>query len=121
MTPFEVYLILNADSFRWLFGIAAASCLMVAIVMSAVATDCYIDDDKGKSCFRHARRILITGIASGALAFAIPSTKTLAAMVVVPTITTPQALHTMKKSAGQLYDLAVDALKSAVNEGHDHD
>lgn len=46
----------------------------------------------------------------------MPGTKTIAAMVVLPKLTSPQALDAMGSEAKELYDLAKGALKNLVGD-----
>jgi hypothetical protein len=51
----------------------------------------------------------------------MPSTKTIAAMIVLPKITSPQAINTMSKESRDIYDLAKRALTKLVDDKPDQE
>lgn len=116
MDAWTIYWILQLDSINSAFGtialisgIASSS----AFVFSGIV---WLNQEEQaakiirKFSYRAAWIFAIT-IASGAL---IPSTKTAAAMVVIPAIANNE---TIRNEAADLYKLAKDALRDAVTDG----
>jgi len=120
ITPWEIYWVLQLDSIGFaLFGVAIMSgfgCIFAAIAWSIAA-----DPDVGMpALMRPFRRltlyilpiIFIVAFIGNAL---LPSTKTAAAMIVVPQIVNSP---TIQREAGDLYNLAKQALRDAIAPEH---
>jgi uncharacterized membrane protein len=104
MSTFELYLILQMDSLRVLLGIPLAiGCILMLLALIA-ASDSH--DEK------LARKLYIYGIALFCSAMAVlcatPSSKTLAALYVLPPLINNEEVQGDFK---EIYDLAVEGLK----------
>lgn len=110
ITPFNIYLVMQLDSIRDALGalaILVGAALVLGAFMSALITD--------GDCFKD--RVWQRWVASlGALMLLVsavyaflPSSKTAAAMIVLPALANNE---TVREEAGELYDLAKGALRS---------
>jgi hypothetical protein len=110
LTPFTVYLIMQADAVCCVLGITAA----IAGMALAFITFSIFDDSSAESAFETFKEMkmkrwwLLWLLALLPVAIAIPNTKTLAAMYVVPAIANSEPIQ---KDFPQLYDLAINKLK----------
>lgn len=117
ISPWEIYWVMQLDSIgaatRVLAVISALVAAAVWMVAGFMAMDAYGDDDKA-AAKKFAAYGFKPGIAAGVLLFAsafIPSTKTAAAMFVIPAIANNEAIQ---REAGDLYQLAKDGLRELV-------
>lgn len=119
MSPFLVYLLFQSDSISAALTIIAviaglAFCIAVPVKMAAKFD---MDTDDGAAIAYKTSRAAIWVcpflIAAGIF---MPSTKTIAAMIVLPKITSPQAIDTMSKESRDIYDLAKKALANLADE-----
>lgn len=107
ITPFEVYIVMQADDVKnALEGLAGLSLLTAGclVVFSSLAEEALVVPKKSTA-------LLIFGILCGVTSSLVPSTKTAAAMLVVPAIVNNERLQ---KEASELYQIAKKALKEAV-------
>ena len=124
MTSFQVYLLMQADSISAIFQ-AATFLLVVALVFVVIfgaveAADLAgweIERKKGdylkvEAIRRFRNRLFVWLIPVALIAGALPSTQTIAAMIVLPKITSPAALNAMGTKGQQLYDLTLKALNN---------
>lgn len=103
LTPFTVYLIMQADNVCGLFvGLTILSGSAGLILGIARAAEDYIAKTR---VYVTVATIFVIGLLGIA---AMPSTKTLAAMFVVPALANSDFI---KKDAPELYDLAIGKLK----------
>lgn len=124
MSPFLVYLMFQIDSISSLLIIVGSLCVaaLLPLGFAAFRTADFSWDDKDaiaahnvtgkkwmKKCVALAACCLVTA------AF-MPSTKTIAAMIVLPKITSPQAIDTMSKESRDIYDLAKKALTKLADD-----
>ena len=119
MSPFLVYLLFQADSISFaLTGIAlfAGMALLIALPTKAIVKP-LIDKDEGAAVTYKICRV-VTWVCPILIAAAIfmPSSKTIAAMIVLPKITTPQAIDTMSKESRGIYDMAKKALANLADD-----
>jgi hypothetical protein len=119
MSPFLVYLLFQADSIGDALGFIAALA-GVALIISIpvrIAAKATLDTDEVSPLVHRA-----CGVANLVCPFLIaagilmPSTKTIAAMIVLPKITSPQAIDTMSKESRDIYDLAKKALTKLADD-----
>ena len=122
MTSFQVYLLMQADSIRAIFWtatillvVALAFAVVIGAVEAADLPDWEIEGKKGdypkvEAIRRFRNRLFVWLIPVALIAGALPSTKTIAAMIVLPKITSPAALNAMGEKGQQLYDLTLKAL-----------
>src|SRR6185312_11361876 len=113
MSPFLVYLLFQADSISsalTLIAVVAGIAFCIAVPIKAAAK-CDMDTDEGAALAYKMSRFAIWVcpflIAAGIF---MPSTKTIAAMIVLPKITSPQAIDTVSKESRDIYELAKKAL-----------
>ena len=103
VSAFEIYLVMQLDSI--------VSALLVIAGASGFAAMCAgfygaLEDEDGPKSF--AKRLCVWFVASILLAAFVPSTKTAAAMIVIPAVANSETVH---KEAGELYAIAKQALK----------
>lgn len=117
MSPFLVYLLFQADAIRAMFAISAAILAVTGIIflIASFESICSWDDKeelmKSKiNRAKYARRLIPVAILLASVAFLTPSSKTIAAMIVLPKITSPQAIDTVSKESRDIYELAKKAL-----------
>jgi anaerobic C4-dicarboxylate transporter len=118
----DVYWIMQLDQIRGgmmvfsiIFGVALA---IGALVGAVVVFDTYGNDkNDAKQTFK---RWMSSGVAvfvvSFLLASLLPSSKTAAAMIVLPAITSDTVVQTVAPEARELYELAKDALRSVAKD-----
>jgi uncharacterized protein YqhQ len=108
ITPFEVYIVMQADSVGKVVG-------LISILLGVATLMCLLfghieEEEKAIAAGKKTAIALIISLAFSAL---LPSTKTAAAMIVIPAIVNNEALQ---KEAGDLYKIAKQALADAVAE-----
>jgi len=113
ITPFNIYLIMQADKISSaLFTIAGVAifAVILAFICHNINEDCYGNKDKKNPITKS----IITGIiATFLIATAIPNTKTLCAMYALPAIVNSKAVQT---DFPELYDIALQATKAKLQE-----
>jgi hypothetical protein len=124
MSPFLVYLLFQADSIQGFFTIVA----ILAVIATGIF--CFVghmitdvgtyDEPERAEKFAKVRSVTfklscMTFFFGLGAAF-LPSTKTIAAMIVLPKITSPQALDTMGKESRDIYELAKKALANLADD-----
>ena len=124
MSPFLVYLLFQINSIIASLMIAG-SILLIALMplgYAAFRTADYSWDDKEAIKLHNvaARKWMRRCIAMAAVLLTacalLPSTKTIAAMIVLPKITSPQALDAMGKESRDIYELAKKALANLADD-----
>lgn len=115
ITPWEIYWVLQLDSIRaCLVTVAVLSGPVAALTLfiGAMARDCMdLSDESWARAKRMVKRLTVTLCVSLALASLLPSTKTAAAMIIVPKIVNSL---TIQHEAGDIYNLAKQALRDAI-------
>jgi hypothetical protein len=120
MTPFNIYLWQQADSFINLlrpfefFGFLGAALLIVSLIVKvAIVTD-DVDSDL-LPLVSHTQKCLMAVTAIGFLAMllssAIPSSKTIALMVAIPAVAKSEPIQ---HDLPEIYQLAKEALKEQI-------
>lgn len=106
MTPFEVYLVMQASSVKTGFllvgGLTSACSLLV---MSICAMD-----GAEESTWAACKRYCGAGVLGFLMGFIVPSTQTVAAMYVLPTVTSEK----WQTEAADIYSLAKKALQESL-------
>lgn len=115
MSTFEVYLVMQLDIFR--VSLMAIGILLIgaALFFFFAAVDSYNNDEKAR-LLNLARKC---GIAILSLAFLLlftPDSKTLAAMYIVPALTSKDVVEPVGKEVKEVYDLAKKALKNLAED-----
>lgn len=123
MSPFLVYLMFQADGISALFGVlslvlALAACIALAVATQGICSwenrdDVLAQKAIGSKVFKRTAPAAVVCFAAACL---MPSTKTIAAMVVLPKLTSPAALDAMGNEAKELYGLAKDALRNLAGD-----
>lgn len=119
MSPFLVYLLFQADSISealTFIAVIAGLAFCIAVPTKALAKF-DMDKDEGVALVYKMSRaaIWVCPFLIAAATF-MPSTKTIAAMIVLPKITSPQAIDTMSKESRDIYDLAKRALTKLADD-----
>lgn len=119
ITAWDVYWVMQLDRIG---GATFALSVIVAVVGWIFAIGRYLHindeihgDDRARAFARHARyvrAICATSVALLLAATLLPSSKTAAAMIVLPAITSDTVVETVGPEARELYELAKDALRS---------
>lgn len=129
ITPWEIYWVLQLDSFSSAFGLAALVTAIAFVVLFAVSVFWSLDSaanwcseefklnaERHQAAAPNLRKIAMRLLMFAFLpifivAVALPSTKTAAAMIIVPEIVNSP---TIQHEAGDLYKLAKEALSNAI-------
>lgn len=124
ITAFEVYLVMQLDRIsNGLTGLIAAFIILAVILalfgamvrdMHTEGTDTYETGKKMHQAIPKIGASLVVLIGVNAL---LPSSKTAAAMILLPAITSKEVIEPIAGEAKELYGLAKQALKDMVNEG----
>lgn len=93
MTAFEIYLIMQMDAFS---GFTTFIGLVVSVI-GAISYGCGYVDDNDESR-KHGLAFLVPGFIVLSIGIALPSSKTLAAMYVIPPLTSPQAIEALRNA-----------------------
>lgn len=116
ITPFEVYVVMQLDVIR---EISFVVCLFTGLIALPLSITYMIGSALEQSETHNLwppLQKLLTCMGVGLLVLAvIPSTKTAAAMIVLPAITSDEVVKPLGDGARELYDLAKQALKKAVD------
>lgn len=109
ITPLTVYLVLQADSLKTLFVIAAVVLGILSILAFFFGVDAGSDEQISQAWRTYKLKWWISGfVVVLALSLITPNTKTLCATLLVPAINNSQAVQ---KDFPELYELAVGKLK----------
>lgn len=115
ITPWEIYWVLQLDSINGALGVVGGACGVAAILIGIVAVISSdlgdVSDESWAVIKRWLKCLVVVAGVCIVLLGVIPSTKTAAAMIVVPAIVNNKAVQ---HEAGDLYALAKEALKEAI-------
>jgi hypothetical protein len=116
ITPFTVYLVMQADKFSALLATVSILAVLITLVIVILgALQSPIGDDPVQLWRKHKLKMWICIAASAGMAFTLmPSTNTLAAMFIAPAIANSEVVQ---KDVPELYNLAVEALKQKLGGG----
>ena len=116
ISAWQVYLVMQLDGIKNFLSIPAlivATLCGVGVLMFPLILDVIDSSDiERETVIKAAKRIVLSAFVCGALATAIPSSKTAAAMILLPALTSDSAVATVVPEARELYELAKDALRS---------
>ena len=128
MSPILVYFLMMADDVKFalgflaiVLGLATAVCFAGRAISSSIVYESDIRDQSidwrvWQTWVALTKRVpWLFGVAIMISTF-MPSTKTVAAMIVLPKITSPQAIDTMSKESRDIYDLAKKALTKLADD-----
>ena len=112
ITAWDIYWVMQLDSIKTLFTVASVviliGLLMFPIWMMMLEDVCDDANGVGKRIAKWGAGSLL--ISAGIVAF-LPSSRTAAAMIIIPKIANSE---TIQKEAGDLYQLAKDGLRRLV-------
>ena len=106
MSAWTIYWVLQLDAIRNAMGFISFIGMLIVPLGWAYSLDCI----KRGWAYVACGFMTIAWLVAVALAIFLPSTKTAAAMVVLPAIVNNEAI---RKESGELYDLAKQALRKA--------
>ena len=119
MSPFLVYLLFQADSISVALVVIATFAGMafcIALPVKAAAKSDMDKDDGAMLAYKISRAAIWVCPLLIAAGIFMPTSKTIAAMIVLPKITSPQALDTMGKESRDIYELAKKALANLADD-----
>lgn len=117
MSPMLVYFLMMADDIKSMFAlVAGVATLVAAMVWFTRVVIFEMDGDTPKAVITASRRLPWVIAAAVCLNTFIPNTRTIAAMIVLPKLTSPAALDAMGGEAKELYNLAKDALRNLASD-----
>jgi heme/copper-type cytochrome/quinol oxidase subunit 2 len=119
MSPFLVYLLFQADSISdamTFIAVMAGVAFVIALPLRLMAKSAADKDEGAAIAYRMCRVVMWVCPLLIAAGMFMPSSKTIAAMIVLPKITTPQAIDTMSKESRDIYDLAKKALANLADD-----
>ena len=123
MSPFLVYLLFQASSISAMFAAFALALGVTGLIFFVASFEqiCSWDDKEVLAQSKinrakYAKRLMPAAAALAVIAFLAPSPKTIAAMIVLPKITSPQAIDTMSKQSRDIYDWAKKALTKLADD-----
>lgn len=119
MSPFLVYLLFQADSISCamtFIAVVAGFAFVIALPLRPIAKSEADKDETAAIAYRMCRVVMWVCPLLIAAGIFMPSSKTIAAMIVLPKITTPQAIDTMSKESRDIYDLAKKALANLADD-----
>lgn len=119
MSAWTVYWVLQLDSIRFVFVMLTILSLIasfLATVFGGLMITGYGDEDKGNGAklLSYAKRLWMAFVVSLLASNLIPSSKTAAAMIVLPALTSEEVVGTVKSEAKELYEMAKEALKEKI-------
>lgn len=117
ISAFDVYLVMQLDSIvstATIFAIIAGLASVLNLVIGVIAS--IDEEDFAPRLLRSGKLCLSACLVFAAVATLTPSTKTMAAMIVLPALTSDEVVQPVKKEAAELYDLAKQALRQAVED-----
>jgi len=114
ISAWDIYWVMQLDSINDTLGLFAFFAIVGGLLASVarVVAKADADTDPSAAAFVRATRVapwvLSAGLLAWAISTALPSTKTAAAMVVIPAVANNQAIQ---HEAADLYGIAKDALR----------
>ena len=120
ISPFEVYLVMQLDSLKGMFSVLTGVCVVFGVILAAtlpIWADEHLPLFKGapEAGMKWFKRVVAAGLLFLFVGTALPSTKTAAAMIVLPALTSEEVVKPLGDEARELYQLAKDALRKAVD------
>lgn len=109
ISPFMVYLVMQADVIVFASGLVGGILFVIGSVVFLFAKS---EDDA--NVFVPAKWGAISGIILLIVSALFPNTKTMAAMIIIPAMTSDKAIELVSPEAGELYNLAKDAIRSHI-------
>lgn len=108
MNPWLIYAFGQVDNVREVLGMTA---MCVGVAGGMIITFSPLE---GNGVPRSVRNAIVAAVLAGLVALALPSSRTIALMYVLPRVADSEAIQ---RDVPELYRLAVDALKSELSDG----
>ena len=120
ITPFEVYLVMQLDSisvFLFATTILLGISLLISFLIGAINSDMYTEETvkRGKAQMARTLKFVPLLVCLGFSSALIPSSKTAAAMIILPALTSKEVTEPLAAEGKELYALAKQALRDAVD------
>lgn len=120
ITSLDVYLVMQMDAILAVFKVTSIiSLILLAILSLFLLIPCLdgLGPDDVPSFIKIAiKRVAIVLVASTIGSALFPSSKTVAAMLILPALSSPEVLHPIGEEFRELYDLAKDALRGVAEK-----
>ena len=119
MSAWTVYWVLQLDGIRTLLCTLAALsgvCTGLSAFFGGMMVSDYNDEEKirGKYVLGLVRKFGVAFVVLLSIGILTPSSKTAAAMIVLPALTSEEVVGTVKSEAKELYEMAKEALKEKI-------
>lgn len=116
MSAWTVYWLFQLDSLNCFFSILAWLALAGIIIFIILCGIVKSTGDKPVATLYSLKLMVPIFVVSGLISTFIPTTKTMAAIIVLPRIVSAENLDTVSNDAGDIYKLAMSRLKEALGE-----
>lgn len=127
MNAFEIYLMFKANDIQTIFTvIATLTCiglgiLLIIYLINTLAQNMEPDENNALLLKKGIKYFIFVVIPSLFIATFTPSTQTIAAMYILPKLTSPEAIKVYKEEGGELYTLTKQALQSLITTKPEQD
>ena len=112
ISAWQVYLVMQLDRIGTLLAIVAIASILGFLFVCVFVEDQPSNDERARKALKSFA--LVSAIFAP-LWIVVPSSKTVAAMIVLPAITSDRAIETIAPEARELYELAKEALRGMTN------
>lgn len=112
----DIYWVMQLDAIRFaLFGVTFwASAMIIGLGMMSFGEAVWDEEkDRVRPWVKRLTAVAIAGFVAGVF---VPKSQTVAAMIVLPAITSDAVVQTVAPEARELYELAKDALRSVAKD-----
>lgn len=117
ISAWNVYWVMQLDSIiRLLVCLAAVSGTLAFVCLFPLVESF---GDEAKVWAKSIKTFCFCAVSFACIATFIPSSKTAAAIIILPKLTAPEVVAPVSKEAGELYGLAKQALQRALAPGKD--
>lgn len=117
ISAWDVYWVMQLDSIGCAMVLFAALLTVGGIILLwASCEDADKGDEGAEAVFKWSGRAFLFGVFLGFASALVPSSKTAAAMIVLPAITSDAVVDTVAPEAAELYNMAKDALRDLAKE-----
>lgn len=106
ISAWQVYVVMQADAVITSAILAALICGFVGGALLACGFS-----DENASVVKIGKRVIGVATVAAVIATFLPDSKTMAAMLVIPALTSQQTLEVVEPEAREVYELAKDALR----------
>lgn len=116
ISAWDVYWVMQLDSISSFLAVcsflvfAASAAIFLLVVPEAS------DDEEAKKVLKVCVKFVAVSFFLGTFSVLLPSSKTAAAMIILPAVTSEEAVNMVKPEAKELYELTKDALRSMITE-----